>query len=176
MFVSIIIFSAFLSWIIHCAVLCFRAKTRGRGFLCVGITMGMIALLRWLAAPGKMTAEPPSMEEIVGTWECRDVSPEFLRTAGLNSRDFSSKLIFRSDSSVTVERMPDETDTVSFSRSWELAPPELTPAGAWTITIEAWPRSGPYRFVCNKKFGRMTLVKNIGGSMGYSAHYQRISK
>jgi len=42
-----------------------------------------------------MTAEPPSMDEIVGTWECYDVSPEFLRTAGLNSKDFSSKLIFK---------------------------------------------------------------------------------
>ena len=176
MFVSIIIFSAFLSWIIHCAVLCFRAKTRGRGILCLGITLGVIALLRWLAAPGRMTAEPPSMDEIVGTWECRDVSPEFLRTAGLNSRDFSSKLIFKSDSTVTVERMADETDTVSFSRSCELVPPEWTPAGAWTITIEAGPRIGPYRLVCHKKLGKLTLEKSIDVLMDYSAHYQRISK
>ena len=172
---TMIIVLAFFAWILHCAILCFRARTRKRGFVSLGITLGVTALFQWLAGPGRMTDEPPSMEEIVGTWECHDVSPEFLTTAGLNSKDFSSKLIFKGDSSVTVERMPDETDTVSFSRSWELTPPELTPAGAWTITIEAWPRSGPYRFVCNKKFGRMTLVKNIGGSMGYSAHYQRIS-
>ena len=176
MFVSIIIFSALLAWILRCAVLCFRARTRRRGFLSLGITLGVIALHSWLADPGTMTAEPPSMEEIVGTWECYDVSPEFLRSAGLNSEDFSSKLIFKGDSTVTVERMPDETDTVSFSRSWELVPPERTPAGAWTITIESWPRIGPYRLVCNKKLGKLTLEKSIDVLMDYSAHYQRTSK
>ena len=94
----------------------------------------------------------------------------------MDQKDFRSKLIFEGPSTVTVERMPDISDTVSFSRSWELVPPEMTPAGAWTIEIDSGSRPGPYRLVCRKKLGTMTLEKDIDVLQGYRALYHRISK
>jgi len=135
----------------------------------------LAALILWWADSGAMSEDPPSTEEIVGTWECYYVSAGFLHRAGLDRNDFTSKLIFTDASRVTVEGMPDEEDTVSFSRSWELRRPGSTPAGAWTIEIDSGPRLGPYRLVCRKKLGRMTLQKNVDVIYGYEVLYRRVS-
>jgi hypothetical protein len=175
MIFSCALFLGFIAWIGYSLVLSFHEKSRRAGLISLGASLVVSAFLIWLSDPGIMREEPPSTEDIVGTWECYHVSPGFLSDARLNPESFSSRLTFQDASIVTVENMPDETDTVSFSRNWELVRPEATPAGAWTIEINSGERIGPYRLVCRKKLGRMTLEKNIDVGDGTDALYRRIS-
>ena len=125
MLVSVVLalgFIAWIAWIVWCIVLSFAAKTRTRGLIALGVSLAVTSLLLWWGDSGRMVEEPPSPGEIIGTWECYDVSPGFLRNAGLDLKEFTSKLTFENASSIEVERMPDEIDTITFSHSWKLVP------------------------------------------------------
>jgi len=172
---SCALFLGFIAWIGYSFVLLFNEKSRRAGLISLAASIAVSAFLIWVSDSGSMSKEPPSVEDIVGTWECYHVSPGFLSDARLNSKTFSSRLIFQDASIVTAENLPDETDTVSFSRNWELVRPEATPSGAWTIEINSGERIGPYRLVCRKKLGRMTLDKNIDVGDGTEALYRRVS-
>jgi hypothetical protein len=165
----------FLIWIGASLFLLFRARTRRAGFISLSFALVAFALTVWWSDPGRMTKEPPEMEEIVGTWKCYHVSPGFLKRAGISRDDFSSTLVFAEDSTVIVESMPDESDTVSAKRSWKLQRPGLTPAGAWTVEISSGPSPGPHRLVCRKKMGFLTLSKGINPVYGERALYRRVS-
>lgn len=175
MLFSCAIFLLLVAWLIVSLVWLFSPETRKRGLVSLVIAVAVFVFIAWWSDPGTMRDKPPAMEDLVGTWECFDISSGYLKSAGLTRKSFSSQLVLQSDHRFSSRGSLGDGRFSSFSSSWELREPGMTPAGAWTIEVDSDPYPGPYRFVCRKKLGRITLRKTINLTYGYSASYRRVS-
>ena len=78
----------------------------------------------------------PRIDELTGTWECKELPVKFLSKLNLK-QPVSSRLELSKDGSVTVTNLPDTVPNSlkTFTGTWEISPPNLTPSGSWMVRL-----------------------------------------
>lgn len=115
----------------------------------------------------------PSINEVVGIWECSEFPSTLLKETGVGSGMITSRIEFRRDGSCTATHFPQRSPYKFINvgvASWELIDPSMTPSGSWSIEF-----SGNF-LQCRDDGGSLVLRYLVSGKDEISIDYKRVAQ